>query len=117
MIKEFVCTVCPRGCRLTVDTEKMTVGGNTCKRGENYGIAEATHPTRTLTSTVRITGGGITRCPVKTASPIPKEMMPEIMTALNAITAVAPVKVGDIIAQDICGTGVNVTATKNIPKI
>ena len=30
MIKEFVCTVCPRGCRLTVDTEKMTVCGNTC---------------------------------------------------------------------------------------
>ena len=38
MVKELICIVCPRGCHLTVDTELEKVTGNTCKRGEIYGL-------------------------------------------------------------------------------
>ena len=38
MIKELICISCPMGCHLKVDTDKLEVAGNTCKRGEVYGI-------------------------------------------------------------------------------
>ena len=40
--------------------------------------------------------------------------MDEAMKILAAITIKAPVKIGDVVCKDICGTGVNVVATKNI---
>ena len=52
-MKEFICIVCPKGCRLTVD-DNGNVSGNTCIRGEKYGKQEAIDPKRTLTSTVKI---------------------------------------------------------------
>lgn len=39
---------------MEVDAESGTVAGNSCKRGVDYGIAEATNPVRTLTTTVRV---------------------------------------------------------------
>ena len=53
-MKELVCIVCPRGCRLKVDEENdFAVTGNTCPRGAEYGRNEIMAPTRVLTSTVR----------------------------------------------------------------
>ena len=38
-MKELICIVCPRGCRLTVDENNdYAVTGNSCKRGEVYGM-------------------------------------------------------------------------------
>ncbi len=57
-IKEVICICCPKGCHLQVDTENdYTVTGNACPNGAAYGKEELTHPTRIITSTVRITGG------------------------------------------------------------
>ena len=46
MKKEFVCISCPVGCRLTVwdDEGEVKVTGNTCKRGQLYGVQEFTVP-------------------------------------------------------------------------
>ena len=54
--KVVICTVCPMGCRITVDADGMTQG-NTCKRGEVYARQEVTEPKRTLTSTIATTDG------------------------------------------------------------
>lgn len=52
---ELTCILCPKGCRLRVDDKNgYRVTGNTCPRGAAYGREEALHPTRTVTSTVRI---------------------------------------------------------------
>ena len=75
MIKNFVCIQCPRGCSLEVDTEKMTVTGNSCPRGKTYGINEATHPVRTITSTIKVDGGRIARCSVKTIISFPNYLI------------------------------------------
>ena len=53
-MKELTCIVCPRGCRLKVNDD-MVVTGNACPRGEKYAINELTHPTRTITSSIRVT--------------------------------------------------------------
>ncbi len=112
-MRELVCIVCPRGCHMKVDDE-WNVTGNTCPRGAEYARAELTHPTRVLTSTVRLEGGRYPRCPVKTAAPVPKELLPRVMAALDEVTLRAPVHVGQTVLEDVCGTGVAVVATREL---
>ncbi len=112
-MKEVVCITCPRGCRLKVDEQNgYAVTGNACERGAEYGKNEVTSPVRTITSTVKMTGSVYTRCPVRTSAPIPKGMIFEFMKALDAIEIKAPVNIGDIVAENILGTGVNVIAAR-----
>ena len=81
-------------------------------RGAAYGRAELTHPTRVLTSTVRIDGAIHRRCPVKTDRAVPKEKLFEIMDALNGVTLTAPVALGQVVLEDAAGTGANVMTTR-----
>ena len=116
-MKNLICIVCPRGCRLTVDEENgYTVSGNACPRGEEYGKNEILNPVRTLTTTVRIESESMRLCPVRTAKPIPKGKMFEAVKALNAVSLKAPVKTGDIALKDIFGTGADVIVTRDILK-
>ncbi len=116
MAHEFICTVCPRGCHLRVDDD-MNVTGNSCPRGVKYAIAEVTAPTRVVTSTVRINGAALRRCPVRTAAPIPKGLMGEAVKALSDVTLTAPVETGDVVIADVLGTGVDFIATKTFAKV
>ena len=114
-MKELICIVCPKGCHLTVDEEKdWAVPGNGCPRGAEYGRAELTNPTRVVTSTVRLLGGSYPRCPVKTDRPIPRELIFPVMAALDGVTAASPVHCGDIILENVCGTGANIVATRSL---
>ena len=51
---------------------------------------------------------------VKTASDIPKEKIFECVEALKDIILVAPVKIGDVVLEDVAGTGVDVIAARNV---
>ena len=85
--KKLICINCPLGCRLTVAMDGETilgVSGNTCMRGDSYARRELTNPTRIVTST------------------------------LKDVTAKAPVRIGDVIVENILGTGVDIVATKNV---
>ena len=106
----IICIVCPKGCRLTVDENTLAVTGNGCPRGAEYGKNELTHPVRVVTSTVRVEGADICRCPVKTAGSVPKEKMFAVMDALDGVCLHAPVHCGDVVLADVCGTGVDVVA-------
>ena len=114
-MKEVVCTVCPRGCRLKVDEENgFAVTGNHCPRGEAYGKAELQNPVRTLTSTVTITGAAYPRLPVKTSRPIPKARLREAMAVVNALTVSSPVRTGDVLIADLLGTGADLIAARDL---
>ncbi len=115
-VKKFVCICCPIGCKLevTVNGGEVSVSGNTCVRGKNYGISEVTAPTRTVTSTVKLVGGEVARLPVKTASPIPKDRIFAALFEIKSVIASAPMKIGDIIIRDVAGTGVSVVATRDV---
>ncbi len=113
-MRELICIVCPRGCHMRVDGD-LNVTGNFCPRGEAYAKAELTHPTRVVTSTVRITGAAYPRCPVKTAAPVPKEKIFDVMDAIGRVTLSAPVRVGQTVIEDVCGTGVAVVAAREMP--
>lgn len=116
MKKELICILCPLGCNLTVDIENKIVTGNTCKRGEVYGINEVINPVRVITSTVKVIGGNLPVLPVKTNGAIPKGLNFEAMKIINDITVVAPIKLGDIIIKNILNTGVDLVSTKSMDK-
>ena len=113
----LICIGCPLGCPLTVEmegNEVKSVSGNTCPRGDAYAKKELTNPTRIVTSTVRVSGGKLAMVSVKTQSDIPKDKIFECVKALKDVDMVAPVKIGDVVLENVAGTGVNVIATKNV---
>ncbi|GAA0121023.1 MAG: DUF1667 domain-containing protein [Clostridium argentinense] len=115
MIKELICIVCPRGCHLEIDVDNgYKVSGNSCPRGIEYGVKELTSPTRVVTSTVKIKGGIHNRLPVKTNGAIPKELNFECMKLLDDVEVSSPVKVGDVIIENVLGTGIDLIATRNM---
>lgn len=114
--KILTCIGCPLGCTLTAvpNGEGFDISGYTCKRGLEYAKKELTRPERTVTSTVRVSGGKANVTSVRTASDIPKDAIFRVMEAINAIVAPAPIAIGDILCEDIAGTGVALTATKAV---
>ena len=113
-IRELTCIVCPRGCALRGELAKdevISITGNFCKRGPDWAKSECTNPTRTVTSTVRLAGGGVV--PVKTSAPVPKKAVFDVMKAINTTVACRDVKIGDVIIENVLGTGVDIVATAN----
>lgn len=114
-MKELICIVCPKGCHLRVDEDRgYAVTGNGCPRGAEYGKIELKNPTRVVTSTVRVHGAAHPRCPVKTDRPIPKGLIFQAMAALEAVDLTAPVPAGQVVVKNVCGTGANFVATREM---
>ena len=111
MERNMTCILCPRGCAMTVRGEVggLQVVGNSCPKGQEYAINECTNPVRTVTSTVRVSNREDTMVSVKTAAPVPKEKMMEVMAQLRSITVSAPVKIGDVVFTGVFGTDIIVT--------
>lgn len=105
-----ICTICPMGCKILVDAGK-NVTGNTCKRGEKYAIQEVTAPERTLTTTMYAEGNIMV--PVKTDRPVPREKLSACMKEINCRTLILPIEAGNIIIENIGGTGANVIAARS----
>ena len=51
---------------------------------------------------------------VKTKEDIPKGKIFECIKALKNIVVPAPVHIGDVILENVAGTGVSIVATKNV---
>jgi CxxC motif-containing protein len=115
--RKLTCIVCPIGCRLNITLQDGRIGnisGNRCKRGYAYAEEECTAPKRMLTSSVWVTDGIYTLVPVKSEKPIPKERIMQCMETIRKVKVQAPVRAGDIVIKDVCGTGVNIVATRSI---
>ena len=116
-MKEIICINCPMGCRITVTmdgSEVISVTGNTCKRGEVYARTEVIAPVRTVTTTIKVTGGSVDRVSCKTQSPIPKDKIFDVMAEIGAASCNAPIKIGDVLISDCAGTGIPIVATKAV---
>ena len=120
-MREVICIVCPKGCHLHVsqnaETGEYEVRGATCDRGMDYGINEVTNPVRVLTSTVKVAGSSLVRCPVRTNGSIPKGKIFDCMEEINRVQLEAPVQVGDVVIADIAGTGVELIATRSVDAV
>ena len=116
--QNLTCIGCPLGCSIYVSLsnngEVSKITGNTCKKGEEYARKEVTNPSRVVTSIVKINNGDVNMVSVKTAEDIPKGKIFDCMEALKKVTVTAPVQIGEVIIKNVCGTGVDVIATKKV---
>ena len=116
-IRNLTCIGCPMGCPLTVtmeDGQVLAVAGNTCKRGDSYARREVVNPTRILTTTLPVTGGESPTVAVKTAGEVPKALLLDCVRAVKDLRVAAPVAAGQVVARDLCGTGVDLIAVKAV---
>jgi len=113
---ELVCIACPIGCRLTVTSGiegEMEVAGNRCPRGETYGREEVLAPRRIVTATVPTRSSLFPVAPVRTDTPLARELIPQLLETLYARTTDLPVRQGEILIEDFYG--VRVIFTRTLP--
>ncbi len=115
--KNLICILCPRGCHIVAIKEgaNVSVSGNFCRRGIDYGKNELTNPTRKLTTTVKLLGAlNHRRLPVVTNGEIPKPLMFEAMKILNNVEIKVPINRGDIVVKNILNTNIDIVSSKTI---
>lgn len=115
--QSMTCVICPMGCQLQVSKDgdgNITVTGNTCPRGAKYARKELTCPTRTLTCTVKVTGGVRPLVAAKSNKEVPRGSQVECMQIVRRAVASAPIKAGDVLVPDILGTGADIIAVENV---
>ncbi|MDO4566159.1 MAG: DUF1667 domain-containing protein [Oscillospiraceae bacterium] len=115
--KELTCIGCPMGCQLTATLEDdgsfISVEGFTCPIGEKYGKEECTNPTRMVTALAHAVGSK-TPLSVKTSKPIDKAKIFDCLAEIAKVDVKTPVHIGDVIISGVCGTDVNIIATKEL---
>ena len=116
---EMICITCPMGCTLTVTHEGETVldvEGNTCPRGLKYVESELTDPRRMVATTVRVQAGLHPLVPVYTAEPFPKPRIFELLEKLREVEVPAPVDIGQVVLENALDTGIDIVASRDMPK-
>ena len=119
--RKFICVSCPLGCGLTVTLddagEVVKVEGNTCPRGESYARSEVKDPRRVFASTVRVRGGKLPVCPVRSKTGAPKGELFGIARAVAELEVEAPVKIGQVLIHNVCGTDVDIVASRDLAAV
>lgn len=122
---QFNCTTCPSECLLTVEVERdangavveaRSVTGNNCPRGDKFAHQELTCPMRVLTTTVAVSGGDEALLPVHTADAIPLALHAQAMNLIRGLVVNAPIRMGDVVLEDLLGTNIDLVASMNIDR-
>ena len=120
---QFNCTTCPSECLLSVEVERdadgnvagvHSVTGNSCPRGDKFAHQELTCPMRVLTTTVAVSGGDEALLPVRTADAIPLELHAQAMDLIRELVVEAPIRMGDIVLENLLDTNINLVASMDI---
>ena len=118
MTQQITCINCPVGCRMTVTLsdagEVQSIEGNTCPRGAAYARQECTLPLRMVTAVIPAEGSA-TPLSVKTASPVPRHLIPDVMAALRGLKVSAPIAINQMVLPNVCNTGVDIISTRPLP--
>lgn len=120
---QFNCTTCPSECLLTVEVERnadgavvevRSVTGNSCPRGDTFSHQELACPMRVLTTIVAVSGGDEALLPVRTAEAIPLSLHAQAMDLIRGMVVDAPIRMGDIVLEDLLSTNIDLIASMDI---
>lgn len=123
---QFNCTTCPSECLLTVKVvrdangavvEVRSVTGNSCPRGDKFARQELTCPMRVLATTVAVSGGDEALLPVRTAEAIPLALHAQAMDLIRGLVVDEPIRMGDIVLEDLLGTNIDLIASMDIDPV
>lgn len=116
--KEIICTVCPMGCHITVVGEGeniQSVTGNTCPRGDVYARNEFVRPMRLLTSVAKTKGvPDMPLLAVRSDKVVPKDQLFACVEEIRGLCLSAPVHRGDVLIENVAGTGANIIASGDL---
>lgn len=113
----MICVNCPVGCDIKVTAEGdevKSVEGNACPRALEFARDEVRNPTRIFATTVRVSGGRLPVCPVRSLRAAPKSRLFDISREVARLVVPAPVRIGQMILEDACGIGVDIVATRDL---
>lgn len=117
MIRELTCIGCPMGCQITAELsesgEILSVTGYTCGIGKKYAHEELTCPTRMVTALMEAVGNKMPLS-VKTSQPIEKTKIFDCLAEIKRAKAQLPVHIGDVVIKGVCGTSVDIVATREL---
>ncbi len=119
VIKVIRCIVCPTGCSIKVigkDDKEVSFEGYTCNRGLEYAEQEFREPKRILTTTMKVENGTLPLIPVRTDKPLLKDKLNEALEIIAQSQIKAPIKMGDILIENILEMGINIIASRNLEK-
>ncbi len=120
MKRRCKCIMCPVGCEIEIVLDDMgnvvEVIGGLCERGRNFAKETAGQNMQIVTTTVKLTEpvGEVRVVPVKTTTPIPVSQMKDVVSYLKTLEVKPPVKIGDIITDNIGGKHITVVATRSV---
>lgn len=123
---QFNCTTCPSECLLTVEVERdadgavvevRSVTGNSCPRGDKFAHQELICPMRVLTTTIAVSGGDEALLPVRTAEAIPLALHAQAMNLIRGLVVNAPIRIGDVVLEDLLGTSIDLVASMDIDRV
>jgi len=118
VVHAIQCIGCPIGCGGEGTVEDGIVAGMsgfTCNKGLAYAAEEVVAPKRMVTTTVRVSGGGLPLLPVVSVTPVPKDRIFDCLSLLRGVSVEAPVAEGAIVVADALGLGVDFRAARDIP--
>jgi len=119
VVAEIRCIVCPTGCIVQVKKDEdgeLTYEGYTCNRGLEYAQQEYLAPKRVLTTTIRVDDGFLPLVPVRSNVPILKNRLTEVLDEIAKTIIKAPVKMGDILLENVLGLEANIIASRDLIK-
>ena len=112
---KLTCIICPLGCSIDVqvDNDKITdISGYGCPRGVTFAETEFYNPQRMLTTIIMLDGGEYPFLPVISEGEVPKEKLKACIHVLQKLKVKAPIKMGDVVQENILDTGINIIAAK-----
>jgi len=119
MEREFVCIICPNGCRIKVEyegTNIKNVKGDECPKGKDYVKNEITNPLRIFTGSILIENGTFSLVSVKTCVPIPNKYLKKMGEITLRIKVEAPIEIGQVVAFNLLNENIDLIATRKIKK-
>jgi len=117
MKREFICIICPKGCRISAEyegTDIKNIIGDKCLKGKDYVKNEITNPLRIFTGSVLVENGDFPLVSVKTSSPIPKKYLKKIGEITRRIKVEAPIEIGQVVAKNLVSEDINLIATRKV---
>jgi CxxC motif-containing protein len=119
MIDRLTCILCPIGCELDVEAEggEFRVRGNQCERGLDFASEEILRPRRNLATSVPLAGTTDRMLSVRLSESVPRESLIPILAEIARLRPSPPVRRGDVLIVNVCGSGADVIATRTLDGI
>ncbi len=117
--KDIRCIICPTGCLVHVENVngELIIEGHSCKRGVEYAREEFVAPKRILTTTMQVENGFLPLIPVRSDKPMPKEKLRDALKEIAQTVVNVPIKMGDILIENVLGLEINIIASRDLIEI